>query len=66
MVFIPQFPAKRLNDPKDTYLFKINNGSIGQQGRNKGEIDVLNKLKEGTIVQQGLNKGTLAFTDKSK
>jgi len=58
--------AKRLNDPSDSYLFRINNGSIGQQGENTGEIDLMSKPKEGTVVQQGLNKGTLAFTDKGK
>jgi len=66
LISIPHFLAKRLNDPSDSYLFRINNGSIGQQGENTGEIDLMSKPKEGTVVQQGLNKGTLAFTDKGR
>lgn len=66
LIIFTHFLAKRLNDPSDTYLFRINNGTIGQQGENMGEIDLKSKPKEGTIVQQGLNKGTLDFSDKGK
>ena len=57
------FSASRLNDPKE-YKFKPNNGTIIQQGLNKGIIRLHGKPYVGNIPQQGKNEGKITYNGK--